>query len=216
MKMPKYAKLQNARRPSTKENDKRSRLAAIINSAFFLWCLTAVCVTFGGAYFSQVQKCMADADVLIDRYYQLVSEITARENRLAKRVKRADSVSDVTKAKTESIGPISSMKDKTTHELYHELNFIFLRAPAIFGDEKYVKFRPAPINSLLVNNFIDNKGMSLDDLKQRVIIKGLDKEYLNLRSNCSPRAVFRQLWFGKRDILQPEILPQFVISNPED
>jgi hypothetical protein len=61
------------------EKPKSNRLLAIINSAFFLWVLTACVVTAGGTYVASYQQCRKDADSEIDRSTKLERELYQRE-----------------------------------------------------------------------------------------------------------------------------------------
>jgi hypothetical protein len=57
---------------------KKFWLFALINSAFFLWLLTALFVTTGGTYISKRLECMKDAQDAVDRYNLLYDELGSR------------------------------------------------------------------------------------------------------------------------------------------
>ena len=61
------------------EKPKSSKLVAVLNSAFFLWVLTACVVTAGGTYVGAYQQCRKDADSEIDRSTKLERELYQRE-----------------------------------------------------------------------------------------------------------------------------------------
>jgi hypothetical protein len=76
-RMSKYEKIRN-KRERTFQNKllavpKRSRIGIVINSAFFIWCISALFLTLGGGYVTNHQQCMREADQLIERK-KLVSQ----------------------------------------------------------------------------------------------------------------------------------------------
>jgi hypothetical protein len=84
-RMPKYQKLRNARSRAFQrellqriDQPKPSRLWTFLNSALFIWFLSASLLTVGGGYITNHQQCMRDADQIINRRTHLTSEIFAR------------------------------------------------------------------------------------------------------------------------------------------
>jgi hypothetical protein len=91
--MPRYEKLRNARLRGFRkevlgavEPPKATRLWRFLNSAFVIWCLSAILLTVGGGYITNHQQCMRDADQIIDRRSHLASEIFGRNAAFATRV----------------------------------------------------------------------------------------------------------------------------------
>jgi hypothetical protein len=80
MKMPKYEKIRNQR--SRQAPVKSSRLWTFINSAFFLWLLSAVILSIGGAYFNQHLACITSAETDGLFYSHLTEEIFDRQARV--------------------------------------------------------------------------------------------------------------------------------------
>jgi hypothetical protein len=84
-RMPKYQKLRNARsRAFQREllqriDPKPNRLWIFLNSALFIWFLSAGLLTVGGGYITNHQQCMRDADQLTSRRAHLVSELLSRK-----------------------------------------------------------------------------------------------------------------------------------------
>lgn len=85
-RMPKYEKLRNAgRRAFEREllqrssQPKASKVWVFLNSALFIWFLSAGLLTIGGGYITNHQQCMRDADQLISRRARLVSELSSRK-----------------------------------------------------------------------------------------------------------------------------------------
>ena len=61
------------------EAPKRNRFLAVINSAFFLWCISALFLTVGGGYLTNHQQCVREADQLIERRSLLTQELYGRQ-----------------------------------------------------------------------------------------------------------------------------------------
>jgi hypothetical protein len=70
-RMPKYEKIRNRRERAFQDKlltiPKRSRIGIVINSAFFIWCISALFLTLGGGYVTNHQQCMREADQIIER-----------------------------------------------------------------------------------------------------------------------------------------------------
>jgi hypothetical protein len=79
--MPKYEKIRNERdRASQKRllTPKRNTVLAVINSAFFIWCISAALLTVGGGYVTNHQQCMREADQIIERRNLFSQELSSR------------------------------------------------------------------------------------------------------------------------------------------
>jgi hypothetical protein len=95
-RMPRYEKIRNQRDRAFKKRSiapKRNIVLAIINSAFFLWFLSAVLLTVGGGYITNHQQCMRDADALIERRHTISQELNGRENALLSELEAATTLS---------------------------------------------------------------------------------------------------------------------------
>jgi hypothetical protein len=57
---------------------KRNLFLAIINSAIFIWCISALFLTLGGGYVTNHQQCMREADQLIERRKLVSQELAGR------------------------------------------------------------------------------------------------------------------------------------------
>ena len=92
-RMPKYQKLRNARSRAFQrellqriDQPKPTRLWTFLNSALFIWFLSASLLTVGGGYITNHQQCMRDADQIISRRAHLASDIFSRNAAFATRV----------------------------------------------------------------------------------------------------------------------------------
>ncbi len=223
-KMPKYEKLRSRRRIPTLLEEPPNRIIAILNSAFFIWLVSAVFVTVGGSYFSGIQKCTADAEGIIDRYDLLESEYYSREYYYYGAVLSANTIEDLAKSKGEYKSSYSEFQTKDYHEIQREIDSILHRIPPMSKDdlkiarEQYPYFVNESLAQYLIS-YADELKMpyALDRMKKAVKdkVRSVDKPLFVLRSNCSPRAVFGQLFYGERDVVRGTLaLPNFQV-NPD-
>lgn len=86
MRMPRFAKLQNAlirKHSGKKQPDEKKRGAlAFFNSPLGLWILSAIFLTVGGSYITKRQECLATARTNIELYRSLEREIYGRRLRI--------------------------------------------------------------------------------------------------------------------------------------
>jgi hypothetical protein len=95
-RMPKYEKIRNQRERAFQKRSivpKRNIVLATINSAFFLWFLSAVLLTVGGGYITNHQQCMRDAEVLIERGDMIYHELNGRQDALLSELEDATTLS---------------------------------------------------------------------------------------------------------------------------
>jgi hypothetical protein len=95
-RMPKYQKIRNARirifqRELLERVDqpRSNRIWTFLNSALFIWFLSASLLTVGGGYITNHQQCIRDADQFISRRAHLVSELSSRKATFAASVASA-------------------------------------------------------------------------------------------------------------------------------
>lgn len=134
MRMPKYEKLRNARLYGAMHQPKASRISAVLNSPLFLWVLTALFVTAAGSYFSQVQKCMSDADAAADKFDLLENERWKREYYFKHALATMKTFAEVREAKDRYMPSSSDFKSKTAWDLQVEQFHILRRA--VPGDDR--------------------------------------------------------------------------------
>jgi len=74
---------------------KRFWLFALINSAFFLWLMSAGLITAGGAALSAHRQCLSDADKASQDYMSLTSELDDRILYISSSLQRAHDMDDL-------------------------------------------------------------------------------------------------------------------------
>ena len=102
MPMPFHEQLRNkrdlefqARVLAAVEKPKPNPLWEFVNKPAILWLMSALFLTAGGAYLTNHQQCMRDADRLIDNYNDIASEIRFRRDKLADLIQKATSAGEV-------------------------------------------------------------------------------------------------------------------------
>src|SRR5215469_1400068 len=80
------------------EKPERNRLLAVINSAFFLWVMSALLLSIGGSYITNHKQCLDDAEKVIERRSHLSQELFFRGGALADRMAKAKTVLEATQA----------------------------------------------------------------------------------------------------------------------
>src|SRR5262249_11128208 len=81
MRMPRFAKLQNAL-IRKKSDQKKSGALTFFNSPLGLWMLSAIFLTVGSSYFTKRQECLATARTNIELYKSLDRELVSRRRRI--------------------------------------------------------------------------------------------------------------------------------------
>lgn len=80
------------------EKKKTGKLFGFINSAAFLWFMTLIVVTVGGALISERQQCFRDAQSQIELYDKLEAELNHRQSQIRQMVAAAKSVDELGKS----------------------------------------------------------------------------------------------------------------------
>jgi hypothetical protein len=76
------------------EKPKRNRFLGVINSAFFLWLMSALFLSIGGSYITNHRQCLDDAEKIIERRKHLSQELLSRNAALAARVSEAKTLQE--------------------------------------------------------------------------------------------------------------------------
>jgi hypothetical protein len=116
--MPKYEKIRNRREQASRKLmsatvPKRNIVLAIINSAIFIWFISAIFLTLGGGYVTYHQQCMRDADQIIERHRMINQEMVGRRLAFSNAIEAANTVqklpSGLTKGGSASVPEFSKM-----------------------------------------------------------------------------------------------------------
>jgi hypothetical protein len=98
--MSKWEKMRNDRERAFQKRmvgtpPKRNVVLAMINSAFFLWCLSAVFLTVGGSYVANHQACMREADQLLERRNLIGNELLGRQLAFSVKLEGAKTLKEI-------------------------------------------------------------------------------------------------------------------------
>jgi hypothetical protein len=94
----------------------------VLNSGFFLWFLSLVALTGGGAYFSALQQCIADADRNIDAFQLSAKEISFCRDAAMKCVGHETTI-EAMETCVKAVGhEISKYKDSSLVEVYRDFD----------------------------------------------------------------------------------------------
>jgi hypothetical protein len=109
------------------EKPRKNRILLIINSAFFLWLLSASVLTFGSFYFTTYQQCVRDANSDSDKYFRLAREVFNRKEYVASVVAKTKSFSELIKYLKPLPYVYVDFKDRSLFDLQRELNKIEIK-----------------------------------------------------------------------------------------
>jgi hypothetical protein len=202
------------------ERDPRRKLFVVINSAFFLWILTAFCIAIGGSFFSQKQKCTAEANSLYLRYGNLDDEIRSRDSHMRRAVRNAKTFSDVVKARDRYLSETSEFRGKTLPELDAALSQVLFY---VDREQEASYLEDMPSSQLEYNirqmTIPDGRKPSLNELKEdeKYFTERADRlalKKLFLIPDCSIKSVFNQLATGRSYFLTHAYL--FITPPPKE
>lgn len=105
------------------EKPKGNRFWAFINSAIFIWFLSATVLAMGGGYITNHQQCLHDAEQIIDRRARLGLELAGRQRAFNDTVQQAKTQKDA------PFGPgiKGSVYDDLSKMSYFEVSNEFLK-----------------------------------------------------------------------------------------
>lgn len=107
------------------EKPRRNRFFTIVNSALFLWLLSACVITFGSFYFTTYQQCIREANADSDRYYRLSREVFNRKEYIAGIVVKNKNFEELRVSFAKSIPHVYiEFKDRSLFDLQRELDKI--------------------------------------------------------------------------------------------
>jgi hypothetical protein len=188
------------------ETPKPSRVLAIINSAFFLWLLTAALVTAGGALIAGYQQCVREAEALGEMQTRLSDEIHFRHAYIFDLVKNAESTKDLEVALDKIpvrdfkerplptlIGAYYLRKDRIDHSILDKIRVI-----PIPGLEQKREGYIDIVNGKLPTYIEDFANFKIYAAAIAHLAQGEYELWSGrvIRPNCSPRTVFRGAVLG--------------------
>ncbi|MEW6450044.1 MAG: hypothetical protein AB1490_05310 [Pseudomonadota bacterium] len=151
------------------DKPKANRLLAILNSAFFLWIMTAIFLTVGGAFFTAAQQCSIEANKQADLYSDLTSQIIYRGSRIREMIEQASNIEAIKKNAGVLVREIPSLREKPLLHLIRQRNQILRQSEPDSDDKRRDRWNihlsevSAPVTNALGTAEITE----LDDLLSR-------------------------------------------------
>ena len=198
------------------EKPKPNRLIAVVNSAVFLWLLSALLVTFGGTYFASHQACIQDGDRAVERWHRLTREISVRHEELLFVVASAKTISSIRDAIPKLPSVYFELRERTLFELTrersllsNEVDFSAVRLATVRlprREPSFDEWRFAPYGQIGLGILErDVKDELLDDGLRDYFVRILEdrkrdwerERYYLLEPRCTPAAIAKS-WFGYR------------------
>jgi hypothetical protein len=99
------------------EKPNSNRLLAIVNSAAFLWLLSALLITSGGSYFTKYQECARQADEIIDKFQRLNEELYIRRKAIFQAISDSGSIDAIRSSIKELPSIYVDLKPRTIRDL---------------------------------------------------------------------------------------------------
>lgn len=123
------------------EKPKRNRVLAIINSAAFLWLLSALLITAGSSYFTKYQECARQADEIIEKFQRLNEELYVRRQTIFQVISDSDSIDAIRSGITELPSIYVDLKPRTIPDLEAEFRKLNGRIDHSLLGELVARFR---------------------------------------------------------------------------
>lgn len=112
-------------------------LLKVINSPFFLWCISAFFLTIGGGYLTSYQQCVRDADKVSLDYFEVTGELYDRRIAIVDAINEAKTIDDARSALASH--PYWILQGRTFSQLTYQL-------ASIIGQIDRSALGPDPVN----------------------------------------------------------------------
>jgi hypothetical protein len=207
-RMPKYERIRNKKLNLFARVDKPGRLWTFLNSAIFLWFLTAAFVSVGGSYFSQVQKCIADGETLTDRFSLLTQELSNRDTEFGFILHNAESINALISKKAQYKSWYSEFQGKDGQEIEAERLRILRRAEPLSLSKARDAYQVFPNEMKIEIATVDSNQTIFEASKAGTpAFKETPANTFLLRNNCSVLSILKQLLYGERYVLRAVVQP---------
>jgi hypothetical protein len=243
-KMPKYEKIRNRRErivsKALASGSRKNVLFAVINSAFFLWCLSALLLTIGGGYITNHQQCMRDADQLVERRNMVSKELSGRLSAFFAALEAATTLKQLPVSPSASGSAVSELSKLSYFDVQQEWWKILSRTE--YDELPYTSIRNTQIDWLKFNHDqahksfeeaqlpVDGKARKLDPTLEfrfrklhRRLFVGLESFQYDIdrlayyyEPNCTPLRTFAVALGYKPQIVRARVSPfiENEILNP--
>ncbi len=123
------------------DKQKNNRFLSIINSAAFLWFLSALFVTAGGSYYTKYQECARQADETIDKFQHLNEELYIRRKAIFQAISDGASMDAIRSSIKDLPSIYVELKPRTIPDLDAEFRKLNARIDHSRLDELIARFQ---------------------------------------------------------------------------
>jgi hypothetical protein len=109
------------------ERAPKNRTFEILNSAFFLWIMSALLVGFGGSFFNAQSQCIVESEKLIAEAARMDSELSYRSFKMAVAAHNSDDAEVYQSSISDLKGILSKYQDTSTLDIYIEWQLFSIR-----------------------------------------------------------------------------------------
>jgi hypothetical protein len=204
------------------ERPKRGKLAAFVNSPFFLWLLSIVFVTMGSIYFNTQQQCLRDARQIADNYKRIVDELGIKKFAIYYSVMQARSMEDVRKTMRSLPWLYSDLRERSLRQLDKEMDDIVYSHMA-GGVRRELSFVPGYLASeakfmALWDGYFDSSLTDRDLGEMKRVIQANSQHwmkqvelgrYSTVEPWCSPPRIFGLIAGTEKTMVMSTVWPDF-------
>jgi hypothetical protein len=214
---------------------KSSRLVALINSPLFIWFLTAVLLTAGGAYFTRIHQCVIEGEQVIEKRQRLSLEMDNRRRAIARIIAGAKTLDDVRSGLQHLPSTYADFKERSLLDISSD----FLKLNQSIDETRVTSLENAlsrhiePItrrqfllyNSVFIGQ-LDSDSFDLDDLKDFTRkyfegdrIRSLVHRMSSFRPNCVFQTIvtdFATSTHSKHVLQEPIVTKEWIDSVSKD
>ncbi|CAN5277154.1 hypothetical protein BH10PSE11_BH10PSE11_04070 [soil metagenome] len=190
------------------EKPKLNTFLAVLNSAAFLWIMTAGCLAVGGSYFTQQQKCLSEGQTLARAFYEIEQELHTRDDAARDAIEDASSVEEVVALYRQYALGNGDYEKLNAVQLYNKRMGILSRVNAA-ENARYDKHMALDFRVLGALSSLEGAKryrVSFEQLRELVAntkaIGDSKSPRVQVAANCEPKAIWRQMWDGNTDYVR--------------
>jgi len=183
----------------------KKRFLIVLNSAFFLWCMSALILTLGGTYYSARNQCVGDANRYLDAYSDMITETYVRLDEMTE-------IAETAKTRDDFISRMTALQRKEWNSQTRKSLLRFHRIYDVLAHVDEVRITQEIGNDYRLKvifwQYLDGFDMTeaLGNLYDQIQERGKGPKWITPKIinwwevaqvvNCSPRAVVERMLGG--------------------
>jgi len=204
----------------------KRRLFVVLNSAFFLWTLTAILLTLGGAFASRRSECILAFEKFKEDWIPLSEEVGGRQDDIMFAILRAEDPNELASKMAEIKGTFSTFKHQGLRELLKRQQTLagnidfedYFRASTALGyiigkvaREQKIDLETVNLlksiyfgwneEAITAEKLIDLKRLAAFQMSEYLPSSG-DGADSKIVPNCGPSALWRDLFSDRRHFVR--------------